>query len=187
MTYLLVDGENVDSTLGTILRNQPSPQDRPRWDRVITFVKEKFEDEEVEAFFFINVKNGAKIPYKFVHVLDMMGYMPILLEGTHTQVVDEGIKKTLEELVEREGNIVLVTHDNGYAELLNKAITAHNRNLAILGFEEFVSSKYSQDLPLTIYDLEKDVQAFLNPLQRGQVMELDKFDPRSLFENKSKE
>ncbi|MCW2738704.1 MAG: nuclease, partial [Nocardioides sp.] len=32
MTYLLVDGENIDATLGTsILGRRPRPEERPRW------------------------------------------------------------------------------------------------------------------------------------------------------------
>lgn len=33
-TYLLVDGENIDATLGTsILQRRPTPAERPRWER----------------------------------------------------------------------------------------------------------------------------------------------------------
>ena len=36
MTYLLVDGENIDATLGTsILGRRPRPEERPRWDRLL--------------------------------------------------------------------------------------------------------------------------------------------------------
>ena len=33
LTYLLVDGENIDATLGQgILGRRPRPDERPRWD-----------------------------------------------------------------------------------------------------------------------------------------------------------
>ncbi|MEZ5191645.1 MAG: hypothetical protein R2734_03400 [Nocardioides sp.] len=36
-TYLLVDGENIDATLGTsILGRRPQPEE-PRWDRLLDF------------------------------------------------------------------------------------------------------------------------------------------------------
>lgn len=37
-TYLLVDGENIDATLGmSVLGRRPEPEERPRWDRVLSF------------------------------------------------------------------------------------------------------------------------------------------------------
>jgi len=34
-TFLLVDGENIDATLGTSLFNRrPQPEERPRWERL---------------------------------------------------------------------------------------------------------------------------------------------------------
>ena len=37
-TYLLVDGENIDATLGTsVLGRRPDPDERPRWDRVLHY------------------------------------------------------------------------------------------------------------------------------------------------------
>lgn len=185
MTYLLVDGENVDSTLGAILGKKPDPTQRPRWDRVITFVEELWgdKDEDLKAFFFLNVKKTATIPYKFLHVLQMVGFETILLQGENASVVDEGIKKTLELLTDKEGHIVLVTHDHGYCDLLNSALTQHNRNLAMLGFSEFISAKYSKELPVQAYDLERDVNAFIVKLERDKVVPLDTFDPTALFKN----
>ncbi len=35
-TYVLVDGENIDATLGqSILGRRPNPHERPRWDRLL--------------------------------------------------------------------------------------------------------------------------------------------------------
>ena len=37
-TYLLIDGENIDATLGmSVLNRRPNPEERPRWDRVLQF------------------------------------------------------------------------------------------------------------------------------------------------------
>ena len=34
-TYLLIDGENIDATLGlSVLERRPTPEERPRWDRI---------------------------------------------------------------------------------------------------------------------------------------------------------
>ena len=41
LTYVLVDGENIDATLGTsILGRRPQPDERPRWDRLLSFARE---------------------------------------------------------------------------------------------------------------------------------------------------
>ena len=38
-TYVLIDGENIDATLGTsILGRRPRPEERPRWERLLQFV-----------------------------------------------------------------------------------------------------------------------------------------------------
>ena len=37
-TYLLIDGENIDATLGaSVLQRRPNPDERPRWERVAQF------------------------------------------------------------------------------------------------------------------------------------------------------
>lgn len=39
-TYVLVDGENIDATLGSsILNGRPTPEQRPRWERVLDFAE----------------------------------------------------------------------------------------------------------------------------------------------------
>jgi uncharacterized protein len=39
-TYLLVDGENIDATLGgSVLGRRPNPEERPRWERVREFAE----------------------------------------------------------------------------------------------------------------------------------------------------
>ena len=40
-TFVLVDGENIDATLGTSLLNRrPQPEERPRWERVTDYAAE---------------------------------------------------------------------------------------------------------------------------------------------------
>lgn len=187
MTYLLVDGENVDSTLGTILNRKPEPEERPRWDRVSGFVKDLWEDEELKSLFFFNIKKNGPVPYKFIHALEVFGYETVLLEGRNSAVVDEGIKKTLNVIGEKEGNIALVTHDHGYCDLLKDAMVNHDRKLAIIGFTEFISADYSKELPVSVHDLERDVNAFIATLSRNKVVQLDSFDPQSLLTSEAKD
>ena len=40
-TYLLVDGENIDATLGvSVLGRRPQPEERPRWGKLLTHAQD---------------------------------------------------------------------------------------------------------------------------------------------------
>ena len=67
LTYLLVDGENIDATLGTsILGRRPQPDERPRWDRLLAFAKDTW-GQEVRGLFFLNASSG--MPMSFIQAL----------------------------------------------------------------------------------------------------------------------
>ena len=40
LTYLLVDGENIDGVLGGILNHKPEPGQRPRWLQLLEFAEQ---------------------------------------------------------------------------------------------------------------------------------------------------
>ena len=43
-TFVLVDGENLDATLGnSVLGRRPLPEERPRWERVTAFVEREWQ------------------------------------------------------------------------------------------------------------------------------------------------
>ena len=47
-TFLLVDGENIDATLGTALfQRRPQPEERPRWERLTAFAEARWEQPAV--------------------------------------------------------------------------------------------------------------------------------------------
>ena len=51
-TYVLVDGENIDATLGSqILGSRPQPDERPRWDRLIAFTEDTWGQPATGLFF----------------------------------------------------------------------------------------------------------------------------------------
>ena len=78
-TYVLVDGENVDATLGTsILSRRPQPEERPRWDRLLQFAEEEW-GHPARGLFFL-AANGD-LPMPFIQALLAMGYRPIPLSG----------------------------------------------------------------------------------------------------------
>ena len=138
-SYLLVDGENLDATLGgSILNRKPESHERPRWDRMIQYLAEHW-GQPVTGLFFINASDS--VPYSFVQAVQALKFKPVLLAGAPTQkVVDIGIQKTLEALRDRRGDVVLASHDGDFLPYLKPLVG--NRRIALAGFREFMNSDY---------------------------------------------
>jgi putative heme uptake system protein len=174
-TYLLVDGENIDGTLGmSVLGRRPQPEERPRWERVREFAARTW-DQPVTALFFLNASSG-ELPMGFIQALLALDYRPIPLAGDASQkVVDVGIQRTLAAIAEREGDVLLASHDADFVDHVS-ALLDDGRRVGVLGFREFVSS-HLQDLDVELFDLEDDVRCFTAPLPRVRVIPLAEFDP----------
>jgi putative heme uptake system protein len=177
-TYLLVDGENLDTTLGTaILKRKPAPDERPRWERVVNFAEQRW-GRPVTALFFINASNGT-MPMPFVQALLAMDIRPIPLSGPPSvEVVDEGIQRTLEALAARDGDVMLGSHDADFLPQVEALVRA-GRRVAVLGFREYVSAAYADltEAGLEILDLEADARCFTHALPRVRIIPLEEFDP----------
>jgi hypothetical protein len=117
-TFLLIDGENLDATLGTdILRHRPAPDERPRWDRVTDFLRQAW-GQEVRGLFFLNASSGT-MPMPFVQALLALGYRVIPLSGgKEEKVVDIGIQRTLAALARRDSDVALASHDADFEDAL---------------------------------------------------------------------
>ncbi|WP_336249750.1 NYN domain-containing protein [Stomatohabitans albus] len=182
--YVLIDGENIDATLGKILERRPNPEDRPRWHYVLAHARELYPDAEVSGLFFLHSPSDELLPIAFVKALTALGFTVVPLKGTgniNEQVVDIGILRTLTGIFDQgEGHVILVSHDGGYADIV-KDLLGNNHDVSIVGFNEFVSSAYVhlQPLGLQIFDLENDVGAFDVELPRVRVIDLEEFDPSS--------
>ncbi len=178
-TYVLVDGENIDATLGSaILNGRPSPDQRPRWERVLDFAQRTW-DQPVKGLFFLNASSGT-MPMSFVQALMAIGYRPIPLSGGPGQkVVDIAIQRTLAELRQREGDVLLVSHDADFVDQITPLVDAGGRRVGVIGFREFRSQAYTPllDRGLESFDLEFDVRAFRTPLPRVRIIPIDEFDP----------
>lgn len=173
-TYVLVDGENIDWALGDLLDRKPEPAERPRWQRLREFVESRWE-QPVRALFFLNATNH--VPMTFVQALTAMDYRPILLSGTSDEkVVDIGIQRTLRAIAERDGDVVVASHDADFAVDL-ESLVGNGRRLGIIGFPELVSHQLREVPGIEIFDLETDAQAFSSPLPRVRVIPLADFDP----------
>ncbi|WP_210479399.1 NYN domain-containing protein [Naasia sp. SYSU D00948] len=174
-TFVLVDGENIDATLGsTVLGRKPEPGERPRWERVTDFAR-RLWGQEVSGLFFLNASNGY-LPGPFVSALMNIGFRPVPLAGAASEkVVDIGIQRTLDALTGREADVLLCSHDADFVEQVERLLDADQR-VGLIGFPELVSAAYG-GLNVPIYDLESDVKAFTSPLPRVRIIPLSEFDP----------
>ena len=178
-TYLLVDGENLDATLGNHLLGgrRPTPEERPRWEKVRSFAASAW-DQEVKGLFFLNASSG-NLPMTFVQALMALGYRPIPLSGgPGEKVVDIGIQRTLDALVDRPGDVLLASHDGDFLPQIT-ALLDGTRKVGVLGFREYLSSGYSAltDRGLQLFDLEDDARCFTVALPRVRIIPLASFDP----------
>lgn len=184
-TFLLVDGENIDATLGgSLLGRRPAPEERPRWDRVRDYARAVF-DQPVRPLFFLN--GSGQVPMPFVQALDALDFQPVLLSGPpDVKVVDVAIQRTLDALVSRgHGDVLLASHDGDFAPQVAELLGAGdgNRRVGVFGFRELISSALRDlvDDGLEIYDLEDDAGAFTVPLPRIKVIPIERFDPWTLL------
>lgn len=177
-TYVLVDGENIDATLGgSILGGRPSSEERPRWERVLEFARATWGGP-VTGLFFLNASHGT-LPMSFVQALLAIGFEPIPLAGeSYEKVVDIGIQRTLDVLVDRPGDVLLASHDGDFAPHLQPLLVP-SRNVGLLAFPEFTSTslQHLTDQGLQLFDLEQDVRAFTVRLPRVRIIPLAEFDP----------
>ena len=179
VTYLVVDGENLDATLGSnLLGRKPRPEERPRWERVLDFARRTW-DRPVKALFFINASSGT-LPMGFVQALQAMGVRPVPLSGPPgAKVVDVGIQRMLSAIAGTDGHVLLGSHDGDFVDEV-AALMGGERQVALLAFREHVSTRYAE-LGLQVYDLEDDARAFNQPLPRLRIIDLDAFDPTAFL------
>lgn len=178
-TFVLVDGENIDATLGnSLLNRRPLPEERPRWERVTAYAEELWE-QPVTGLFFLNASNG-QLPGAFVQALLAMDYRPVPLAGrSDEKVVDVGIQRTLDALLAHEADVLLVSHDADFAPHLGR-LADGSRKVGVLGFREYASTQFD-GLGIEVHDLEDEVGAFNVTLPRVRIIPLDKFDPESFL------
>jgi uncharacterized protein len=175
-TYVLVDGENIDATLGTsILSRRPHPDERPRWERLLQFAEGEWE-QDAKGLFFL-AANG-ELPMGFIQALVAIGYRPIPLSGrAGEKVVDIAIQRTLVALQDRAADVLLVSHDGDFLPQLGDL--CDGRKVGLVAFTEFRNNGFLAlvDKGLELFDLEYDVRAFNTRLPRIRIIPIDEFDP----------
>ncbi len=176
MTHVLIDGENIDATLGTsILGRRPRPEERPRWERLLQFVERRW-GQDTNGLFFLAA--NSELPMSFVQALLAIGFRPIPLSGGPGQkVVDIAIQKTLAELKKREGDVVLVSNDGDFVDHMEDLLDG--RKVGLVGFAEFRNAAFAEltTRGMEFFDMEYDVHAFNERLPRVRIIPIDEFDP----------
>ena len=178
-TYLLIDGENIDATLGmSLLERKPKPEERPRWEKVMKGAR-KLWRQDTNGLFFLNGSNGH-LPFSFVAALRGFDYQVIPLAAPpKVKVVDVGIQRMLKAILDQgHGDVILASHDIDFHDEI-EALLDDGRRVAVLCFRELLSAGLHEmeDKGLQIVDLEDDFEAFKAPLPRLRIIELDAFDP----------
>ena len=174
-TWVLVDGENIDATLGSsILGRRPQPDERPRWDRLLHFAGRTWR-QPARGLFFLNATSG--IPMSFVQALKAMDYQVVPLSGSvEEKVVDIAIQRTLQALAQRADDVVLVSHDGDFLDDV-EALVDGERRVGVLAFAEFRNAGFTGLQGIQLFDLEYDAGVFDAPLPRVRVIPIDEFDP----------
>jgi uncharacterized protein len=173
-TYLLVDGENIDATLGvSVLGRRPQPEERPRWNKLLQHAQNAW-DQEAKGLFFLAVEGS--LPSAFVQALIAMGYKPVPLRG-EGKVVDIAIQRTAEALLTRDADVMLVSHDKDFVPQMEELAATPGRRTALVGFREFMAADLQEIPGIEFLDLEFDVHAFTSRLPRVRIIEIDEFDP----------
>jgi uncharacterized protein len=176
-TFVLVDGENLDATLGgSVLARRPEPEERPRWERLLAYAEELW-GQPTTGLFFLNAT--AHLPHSFVSALLAIGFRPVPLSGKTTEkVVDLGIQRTLDALAGHEADVLLCSHDGDFLPHVERLVA--DRKVALVAFREFVNAGFVT-AGVEVHDLEYDVQAFNITLPRVRVISLDEFDPEEFL------
>jgi uncharacterized protein len=182
-TFLLVDGENIDATLGgSVLGRRPAPEERPRWDRVRDYARAVW-DQPVRGLFFLNA--SGSVPMPFVQALTAIGFRPVLLSGpADVKVVDVAIQRTLDALTERgHGDVLLASHDGDFAPHVAPLLQGSSRRVGLVAFRELANATFMElaSQGLEFFDLEDDVGAFTIALPRLRVVPIERFDPWALL------
>lgn len=177
LTYLLVDGENIDATIGnSILSRRPHPEERPRWDRLLTFAEGQWE-QPAKGLFFLNASSG--LPMAFVQALRAIGYATVPLSGSgDDKVVDMAIIRTLAAIQDRAADVMLVSHDGDFVEQMDPLVDGERR-VGLMAFEEFRNHGFAalEARGMEFFDLEHDAKAFNTRLPRLRIIPIEEFDP----------
>jgi uncharacterized protein len=185
-TYVVIDAENLDRTIGEILGRRPSAGERVNYQNLVAFCSEKWP-KPLKCLVCLNVR-GEQVPEPmlgFVQALRASKCDVVPLYGRPDQkVVDIAIVKLLNAMKELPAaNVVLGSHDGEDFAPHVAALLGGQRSVAVLGFREFFSQKFRELVPqgLQLYDLEYDARVLPARLPRLVPIPVDEFDPKAFL------
>ncbi len=164
ITYVLIDGENIDATLGMlILGRRPRPEERPRWERLLQFAQELWEKIVVRALLPRRQQraadavrpspDGDRLP------TDPPSRVPGREGGRHRHPADAGRDPSSWRRT-CSWSATTGTSSTRCGDLLD------GRRVGVVGFQEFRSNAFLalKGAGSSTFDLEYEVQAFKEPL-----------------------
>ena len=178
-TYLLVDGENIDATLGVHPRRRAPPRAAAPLGARADFAQQTW-DQPVKALFFLNASNGT-LPMSFVQAL-MAHRLPA--DPAVGRAVREGRRHRHQAHPRRHRAAARATCCWPATTVTSppswrRSSTTGPAGRACSAFREFTSTELSAlgAKGLETFDLEGDVAAFNVQLPRLRIIPLDEFDP----------
>ncbi|QUW17810.1 NYN domain-containing protein [Agrococcus sp. Marseille-Q4369] len=75
-----------------------------------------------------------ELPASFVQALIAMGYRPVPLSG-EGKIVDIAIQRTAEALVDRDADVMLVSHDRDFAPQMERLADDEERRVGVILLE----------------------------------------------------
>ena len=177
-TFVLVDGENIDATLGnSLLGRRPDARGAAPLGAGHRLRRAAPGDQPVTGLFFLNATNG-NLPTSFVQALLAMDYRPIPLAGDGDEkVVDVGIQRTLDALARTTTTPTCCSPaTTPTSPRTSPRSSATGRRVGLIGLREYMSTQLT-GLGIPLFDLEDDVHAFNQPLPRVRIIPLAEFDP----------
>ena len=181
-TYVLIDAENLDRTIGEIIGRRPSAGERVNYQALVNFCAEKWP-KPVRCLVCLNVRS-EQVPETmlgFIQALRASKCDVVPVYGRPDQkVVDLAIIKLLTALKESStANVILGSHDGEDFASHLAPLLGGQRSVAVLGFREFFSQKFRELVPqgLQLFDLEYDARA-VQRLPRLVPIQIDEFDAK---------
>lgn len=187
---VLWDDANMDGVLMNILNTARLDADNGiDKKRVVTGIRElrKWDRRHIHPFIFKAIPSGQPADWPYGSHLRQAGITPVWVQGeTGEEADDQAILSTLRELRDWSADVLLLSHDGGYAEQLEQLAQDPKRCVGVVGFREELSKGYYKLMrrgQITIYDLEDDMRIFDRPLPRTRetVVSPDEFDPAALL------
>jgi uncharacterized protein len=185
-TYVLIDAENLDRTIGEILGRRPTGGERVNYQSLVSWCAERWP-KPLRCLVCLNVR-GEQVPegmLGFVQALRAAKCDVVPLYGRPDQkVVDIAIVKLLNALAGvSAANVVLGSHDGEDFAVHVAPLLAPGRSVAVLGFREYFSQRFRELVPqgLQMFDLEYDARALPQRLPRLVPIPVDEFDPKAFL------